>query len=231
MSTDLVHGKGTPPKHYIMTRCRMSLTGLWTSRSTRSSPRSSTAPQQAPWPGGGIGGIFASLFPRLCVPGGYTGDGGQQAPAGVVHRGEYVFDKGAHPAASASARWKPSAPAGLPRLCPRWPGGGSEVAPQVDSQDDGGQPVQFAVVPVGSLYRRRKASRSSLTWCGRSRAPSARPSRAKPMATTSGRFRRKSAGRHTWCIASTAPRHHPLAIRLASSGGRCGRRRASASNT
>lgn len=39
----------------------------------------------------GIGSIFSGLFPGFAT-GGYTGPGGKYAPAGVVHRGEYVFD-------------------------------------------------------------------------------------------------------------------------------------------
>jgi hypothetical protein len=39
----------------------------------------------------GIGSIFSGLFPGF-ADGGYTGGGGKHAPAGIVHRGEYVFD-------------------------------------------------------------------------------------------------------------------------------------------
>lgn len=55
--------------------------------------------------GGGLGGFFTSLFGggtsagasptggvRLFDVGGYTGAGGRLDPAGIVHRGEYVFD-------------------------------------------------------------------------------------------------------------------------------------------
>lgn len=55
-------------------------------------------------PTSGIGGIFGSLFgggtsfnlatatPGLFSKGGYTGPGGKNEPAGIVHKGEYVFD-------------------------------------------------------------------------------------------------------------------------------------------
>lgn len=54
-------------------------------------------------PTGGGGGLFGMLFgggssfnlatatPGLFAKGGYTGDGGKNQPAGVVHKGEYVF--------------------------------------------------------------------------------------------------------------------------------------------
>ncbi|WP_254028153.1 hypothetical protein [Mesorhizobium ventifaucium] len=42
--------------------------------------------------GGGLGGIF-SLFGF--AKGGYTGNGAKNQPAGIVHRGEYVFSKAA----------------------------------------------------------------------------------------------------------------------------------------
>lgn len=45
--------------------------------------------------GGGFGGILGGLFGALFgfESGGYTGDGNRQAPAGIVHRGEYVMSK------------------------------------------------------------------------------------------------------------------------------------------
>ncbi len=53
--------------------------------------------------GGGLGGIFGGFgggFPAaptagvgLYADGGYTGAGGKYQPAGVVHKGEYVFDQ------------------------------------------------------------------------------------------------------------------------------------------
>lgn len=42
--------------------------------------------------GGGLGSLFSGLFSLFgFASGGYTGDGGKYQPAGVVHRGEYVF--------------------------------------------------------------------------------------------------------------------------------------------
>lgn len=54
-------------------------------------------------PTGGLGGLFGGLFggssfnlstatPGLFAKGGYTGPGGKNEPAGIVHKGEYVFD-------------------------------------------------------------------------------------------------------------------------------------------
>lgn len=44
--------------------------------------------------GGGVGGLlgFISSAIKGFADGGFTGSGGKYAPAGVVHRGEYVFD-------------------------------------------------------------------------------------------------------------------------------------------
>lgn len=43
--------------------------------------------------GGTGGGIFGALFGGGFADGGYTGPGGKNQPAGVVHKGEYVFSK------------------------------------------------------------------------------------------------------------------------------------------
>jgi hypothetical protein len=40
---------------------------------------------------GPLGGLFSFLF----ASGGYTGPGGKDEPAGIVHKGEYVFSKAA----------------------------------------------------------------------------------------------------------------------------------------
>jgi len=44
--------------------------------------------------GGQVGGLIGALFKGF-AGGGYTGAGGKYEPAGIVHRGEYVFDKAA----------------------------------------------------------------------------------------------------------------------------------------
>ena len=44
--------------------------------------------------GGQVGGLVGMLFKGF-AGGGYTGAGGKYEPAGIVHRGEYVFDKAA----------------------------------------------------------------------------------------------------------------------------------------
>ncbi|NTA10409.1 tape measure protein [Agrobacterium tumefaciens] len=53
--------------------------------------------------GGGGKGSFPSAPGGLYSDGGYTGDGGKYQPAGVVHKGEYVFDKAAVKAAGGPA--------------------------------------------------------------------------------------------------------------------------------
>jgi len=54
--------------------------------------------------GGGGGGIFSGLGKLLGFDkGGYTGSGGKYEPAGVVHKGEYVFDQDAVRAAGGPA--------------------------------------------------------------------------------------------------------------------------------
>ena len=45
--------------------------------------------------GNAIARFFASIFGRGYDKGGYTGDGAADKPAGVVHKGEFVFDKSA----------------------------------------------------------------------------------------------------------------------------------------
>ncbi|MGV1821329.1 tape measure protein [Agrobacterium sp. CG160-95] len=50
----------------------------------------------------GSGGWLTKLFSGF-AEGGYTGDGGKYQPAGVVHKGEYVFDKAAVQAAGGPA--------------------------------------------------------------------------------------------------------------------------------
>lgn len=52
---------------------------------------------------GGGGGKFPSAPAGLYSDGGYTGDGGKYQPAGVVHKGEYVFDQAAVKAAGGPA--------------------------------------------------------------------------------------------------------------------------------
>lgn len=44
--------------------------------------------------GGQVGGLIGALFKGF-AGGGYTGAGGKYEPAGIVHKGEYVFDKAA----------------------------------------------------------------------------------------------------------------------------------------
>ena len=53
--------------------------------------------------GGGGKSSFPSAPGGLYSDGGYTGDGGKYQPAGVVHKGEYVFDQAAVKAAGGPA--------------------------------------------------------------------------------------------------------------------------------
>ncbi len=53
--------------------------------------------------GGGGKSSFPSAPGGLYSEGGYTGDGGKYQPAGVVHKGEYVFDQAAVKAAGGPA--------------------------------------------------------------------------------------------------------------------------------
>lgn len=52
---------------------------------------------------GGGASKYAGLSGGLFAEGGYTGDGGKYQPAGVVHKGEYVFDQAAVKAAGGPA--------------------------------------------------------------------------------------------------------------------------------
>lgn len=62
----------------------------------------------------GLGGDFWT--------GGYTGDGGKYEPAGIVHKGEYVWDK------ETTARWRPQLEAGV---LPGYASGGYVTAPSM----------------------------------------------------------------------------------------------------
>ena len=93
-------------------------------------------------PGGLIGALFKGLSGGFS-DGGFTGPGGRKQPAGVVHKGEYVFDadsvrSAGGPAALEAMRrglkgyaaggYVGSAPS-LPRIPPRGGGGGVTFAP------------------------------------------------------------------------------------------------------
>lgn len=105
--------------------------------------------------GGSGGGIFGSIGKIFgFAEGGYTGSGGKYQPAGVVHRGEYVFDqdsvkRAGGPAALDALRRGlkgyagggfvdggiPSVPS-MPSLIPASSGGGSNItfAPVIDAR-------------------------------------------------------------------------------------------------
>ncbi|MBB3944759.1 hypothetical protein GGQ73_000684 [Rhizobium skierniewicense] len=106
--------------------------------------------------GGGLGSIFSMLgggggkFPSapggLFAEGGYTGDGGKYQPAGVVHKGEYVFDK-----AAVAAAGGPAAMEAMRRGLKGYANGGAvgvSVPSLPSMKPQGQQPVQVSFAPV-----------------------------------------------------------------------------------
>jgi len=106
----------------------------------------------------GAGGLLGSLFGGFAA-GGYTGPGGRNQPAGVVHKGEYVFDadsvrSAGGPAALeamrrglkgyASGGYVGSAPS-LPSIAPRGGGGSVTIAPTytIDARGSSMTEAQF----------------------------------------------------------------------------------------
>lgn len=107
--------------------------------------------------GGGIGGIFTSLLGGLFGAfdkGGYTGPGGKYQPAGVVHKGEYVFDQD-----SVRAAGGPGALDAMRKRLRGYANGGAVGAPSIPSfsgssasndvvrivlQDDSGRMAEIA---------------------------------------------------------------------------------------
>ncbi len=99
------------------------------------------------------GGGFASLpttgpvpTPRPFADGGYTGDGGKYQPAGVVHKGEYVFDK-----AAVAAAGGPAAMEAMRRGLKGYANGGAvgvsvPTLPSIKPQ--GQQPINVTYAPV-----------------------------------------------------------------------------------
>ncbi|MEH3090757.1 MAG: phage tail length tape measure family protein [Agrobacterium cavarae] len=110
---------------------------------------------------GGGGGLFGSLFSSifggggskfpsapagLYSEGGYTGDGGKYQPAGVVHKGEYVFDQAAVKAAGG-----PAAMEAMRRNLKGYANGGAVgvSVPSLPSLKTAAQqPIQFRFAPV-----------------------------------------------------------------------------------
>lgn len=123
--------------------------------------------------GGGLGGLIGGLGKLLGFDeGGYTGDGGKRQPAGVVHRGEFVFSKSATKKAGAGnleamhRRLKGYASGGLvgsamPALraptLPRLSAGGAARGSQVQigvSVDDDGKIIAYVKREAGLAERR-----------------------------------------------------------------------------
>jgi lambda family phage tail tape measure protein len=82
-------------------------------------------------------GLFGQMFGF--ATGGYTGNGGKYEPAGVVHKGEYVFTK------EQTARLGVG---NLPRLAKGYANGGlvGTPAPMVRAANDNGPSITFAPV-------------------------------------------------------------------------------------
>ncbi|KRA58168.1 tape measure protein [Rhizobium sp. Root651] len=99
--------------------------------------------------GGGGASSYAGLSGGLFSEGGYTGDGGKYQPAGVVHKGEYVFDKAAVKAAGG-----PAAMEAMRRNLKGYANGGAvgvsvPSVPSLKSLGGGGQaPVSVNYAPV-----------------------------------------------------------------------------------
>lgn len=98
---------------------------------------------------GGVGnaGILGGLF----ADGGYTGPGAKHQPAGIVHKGEYVFDKKAVQAAGG-----PAALAALHGALRGFAEGGyvgPPVMPQLSAPSGRSAPVQVNVVNQSSVAR------------------------------------------------------------------------------
>lgn len=108
--------------------------------------------------GGFLSSIFGSLFgggggkgyfppaPAKFADGGYTGDGGKYQPAGIVHKGEYVFDK-----AAVAAAGGPAAMEAMRRGLKGYANGGAvgvSVPTLPSMKPQGQQPVQVSFAPV-----------------------------------------------------------------------------------
>ena len=98
---------------------------------------------------GGGASSYAGLSGGLFSEGGYTGDGGKYQPAGVVHKGEYVFDKAAVKAAGG-----PAAMEAMRRNLKGYANGGAvgvsvPSVPSLKSLGGNGQaPVSVSYAPV-----------------------------------------------------------------------------------
>ena len=105
---------------------------------------------------GSGGGIFGALFGKGFADGGYTGSGGKNQPAGVVHAGEYVFSKKAvdrlgsgnleamHRAAKGYANGGLVTPAALSTQLGPIGGRGSTETIKVELYDDSGRMATIA---------------------------------------------------------------------------------------
>lgn len=107
--------------------------------------------------GTGGGGLLGAIFAgggglrtgSLYADGGYTGHGGKYEPAGVVHRGEYVFD------AAATARIGVSALEAMRRGVPGYANGGyvspsALVAPPAGTAANSNRPTTINVDVTGA---------------------------------------------------------------------------------
>jgi lambda family phage tail tape measure protein len=105
----------------------------------------------------GAGGGLFSFIGKLFARGGYTGDGGTMEPAGVVHKGEYVFDAGTVSRLGVdtldSLRFS--------RPLPGYWTGGLVGGPSGSAGSRGGRPQQINIGVVGTQSETRRFLRST----------------------------------------------------------------------
>ncbi len=115
--------------------------------------------------GGGVTSTISSGTGGLYADGGYTGHGGKYDPAGIVHRGEYVFD------AAATSRIGVHALESIRRGLPGYAGGGyvppqSYLPPSANSNAPAQRPAPIVnnvqvVAPPGSQVRQEERKNES----------------------------------------------------------------------
>lgn len=115
--------------------------------------------------GGGVGGILGGLFKFLGFKdGGYTGNGGKNEPAGIVHKGEYVMDAATTKRIGvrnlrrlqgySDGGLVGSAPA-MPTMAPRMPAQGGHITVTAVSEVQNGNLVPTMTVVAGQVAGRQ----------------------------------------------------------------------------
>lgn len=133
-----------------------------------------------------LGGLFGSGFAgggvdasgNLFTRGGYTGSGGKYEPAGVVHKGEYVFDQAAVNRIGVSnlrrlqKGYADGGPVGMPSLKPTPPAGRAgysiTYAPVIDAR--GVDPRQLGQLAIQQAKFQRDFERNVRAVVGKTRA-------------------------------------------------------------